>query len=840
MGAALGPSVAGQVEGEQKAQKKNRKTDAERVEERVKRAEHKAKAKAAAKAKRAKRDQAKKAKQKPKPETTKKSEKPAEEPSGYLQDLIRRTIKHGPTGKPATREEAKENSRPIKNPGSEESKGMIEQNDEVHSPPLVAESDDTQASMPSLDANSPGTGGPDTNGPDLGFNETPAQDKQAEQSAAMDVLESPSDIAPLPLIDPKPKPKQEILLDPKDNPQSDKPEIIEPNDEKPIDETIPQPNLSEPKVAPMFEAPKVGIGVEGDILVPLDLPLYSDAQPQDAEGEPKPAEEPTEEVRPQPATREAEGANVRHPSFDPPALERPSNQPSLNQPSLKAADPAQQKPASTLWQPPGLESADTPVAYPLLPPDPYADEQTQLAPLQCELHHHGGSYLYQPEGDAFQQHQQEAYCDPDGHHQALRLPEHFQAPQPCTHFAEYLGADPIQLSPHSWDCLPGNTVGSYQWEPRFVAHGRYDVFGIAFEEGNRRQDGIGHNLTLDADLRLTGTERFHFQHRPIGEDGSGGSFYRFDNPQGYVDNSTAEPSRFWFEGEVASIFSGWLNDPTQAWDMNFAIGKFPLGLHNNLLINDEVAGVIVGQNNRQEGTLSNLNTRVFWLWDDVNAFEDIGSEVLGADAFIDYQHAFIEATYAYRKHGRTSDGDAHYLAASATQFFGTNTATARALVKIAGPADTDGQLFVLEWNTHVAFDDSSTWEVLARTGIHHGVAYANAFYATQGWSPISGANFNRIRSSFEVNPLVLIARGDRDDTPGVAAGIQLFGEHEDSSLTPEIAWEAPGGRSIFGTGLRYQRRTSVGSFLELRGLVNFSEDQQLDRDGLFGSHHWLF
>ncbi len=476
-------------------------------------------------------------------------------------------------------------------------------------------------------------------------------------------------------------------------------------------------------------------------------------------------------------------------------------------------------------------AAQQEITFPPLPPDPYANQQPALPPLCVELDHHGGSYLYVPEGDGFHEQTAHQTCDGANHEAPKRLPEWFQAPQPCTQFSEYLGADPIQLSPGAW---PG--LGGYQWEPRFVAHGRYDVFGLAFQENDARQDGLGHNLTLDADLRLTGTERFHLQHRPVGEDGSGGSFYQFNDVDAYQDNSTAEPARIWFEGELASIFSGFINNPTKAWDLNFALGKFPLALHNSLLMNDEVAGLMVGNNNLRLGPTSNLNARVFWLFDDVNSFSEFGSDVLGADAFVDLRHAFIEATYAYRQHGATSEGDAHYLALSATQFFGPSTLSARAMTKIAGPADSDGQLFVLEGNTHIRFDHG----VLPRTGIHHGVAFATAFYATNGWSPIAGGNFNRIRSSFEVNPLVLIARGDQDDTPGVAVGIQLFGENEDSSLTPEIAWEAPSGQSVLGAGLKYQRQTSVQSFLELRGLVNFSSHDPFDRDGVFASHHWLF
>lgn len=488
---------------------------------------------------------------------------------------------------------------------------------------------------------------------------------------------------------------------------------------------------------------------------------------------------------------------------------------------------------------PAADWEGKPVAFPPLPPDPYAEDGSKLPPLGETLAHHGGAHLYSPEGDAFPP------CGEDGRHPAKRLPEWFQPPQPCTRFAEYLGADPIKLSPKAWPPLSLGRGGGYQWEPRFVAHGGYDAFGIAFREGSARRDLIGHNLTLDFDLRLTGTERLHVQHRPIGEDGSGGSFYQFSDPVGYVDNSTAEPARVWFECELASVLSGWLNDPTVAWDMNLAAGKFLLQQHNTLLINDEVAGVILGQNNLVLPGASNLNARLYWLFDDINSLDTFGegvgndgltSNVLGADAAIDFRHAFIELTYAFRDHSRSRSGDAHYLAASATQFFGPATLTGRVLAKLAGGADRDGQLYVVEWATHRAFDRG----LLPELGCHKGVFYATGFYATPGWDPIASANFNRLRASFELNPLVQVARGDRDETPGVALGVQLFGPGENSSLTPELAYESPDGVSIFGASLKWQRRTSVQSFVELRGLVNDSDHSPFERDGVFASHHWVF
>ncbi|MEM9187204.1 MAG: hypothetical protein AAGB00_11985 [Planctomycetota bacterium] len=583
-----------------------------------------------------------------------------------------------------------------------------------------------------------------------------------------------------------------------------------------------------------------------ELVAPEALALPDDDPPSDgpaADDSVAPRNEPSPPLLSRPELFESPRRRPIPPTpvFDPPKVTGSG----ASEPSPLASTPA---------APQGATAPVESIAFPPLPPDPYAEGQPVLPPLEVELGYRGGSHLYTPEGDGFQALKHDHPHDPP-----KRLPECFQPPQPCTRLpplpqTEYLGADPIQLSGRAWPPVLDAGRGGYQWEPRFVAHGSYDTFGIAFQEGGVRRDLVGHNLTLDADLRLTGTERLHVQHRPIGEDGTGGSFWRFDDPDGYTDNSTAEPARVWFEGELASIFSGWplggaTAHPAVAWDINFALGKFPLQQHNNLLINDEVAGVIVGQNNLRLGNLSNLNTRVFWLWDDINSLDTfpggtgggavndgLTGNVVGADAFVDYRSAFIEATYAWRQHSRDSRADAHYAALSATKFFGAATATARVLAKIAGPAGRDGQLYVLEWNTHRTFKAG----LLPRSGIRHAVLYANGFYASSGWDPIASANFNRLRTNFEVNPLVQIARGDRDDTPGVALGAQLFGEGEDRSLTPELAWEAPGGTSVFGAGLRYQRKMSESSFVELRGLVNFSDHSPFERDGVFASHHWLF
>jgi len=486
-----------------------------------------------------------------------------------------------------------------------------------------------------------------------------------------------------------------------------------------------------------------------------------------------------------------------------------------------------EEPAETI-DPGALLTPDESMSFPALPPPPDAAEMDLLPPLETELALHGGGFLYEPEGQQFNDPRVHA----ENEHCLLRLPETYLAPQPATAFQQFLGADPIYDRPAlQWPGLFG-----FQWEPRFVAYGGYQGFAFHVDEGDEHQTAIGHQLLVDLDLRLTGTERMHVQYRPIGEGGSGGSYYQFSDPVGYVDNSTGAPDRWWVEGEVFSIFRGLIHDEFTPRDYHFVAGKFPLAFHNFLLLNDDVTGVIVNKNTIYCGDLSNLNVQVFCCVDDLEPYE-VSSDLYGTNITADYRHMFIEATYAYLAHSRDSDRDSQYAALSATQLFGPCTLTGRALFKWGDEGGIgSGQLYVIESNYTRSFDGP----LHHRLGVTHGVFYVNIFRATEGWSPISGGNFNRIRTTFEVNPLVNIARGDEDDTTGVAAGVQLFRLCEDESLTPEFAIDVPQGEPVFGIGLRYFRKTGKRTFFEAQALDSWSEDPDLERSGVFLSETLLF
>ncbi|MBI3463954.1 MAG: hypothetical protein HY000_12985 [Planctomycetes bacterium] len=454
-----------------------------------------------------------------------------------------------------------------------------------------------------------------------------------------------------------------------------------------------------------------------------------------------------------------------------------------------------------------------------------------LIPVDEELRMHGGSYLY---GSGYDQRNWPQGQSGDDHYRVLRLPDCWSSPRPWTAFQKFLGADPINPRPGlKWFGEQG-----YQWEPRFVAYGSYELFGVALQEGDQRKDGFGHQLLVDLNLDLTGTERFHVQFRPLGRKNSGGSFWQLNNPQHYDDNSTLIPDRYWFEGELNSIFGGLFDDPYTPGDYHVVVGKFPFILQNGLLINDDIVGVAVNKNTILVPPLSNLNAQVFYAFDDVDSTHTPSPELFGANLIADYRNAFIEFTYARLHESGDSELDADYAAASATQFFGPVTVAGRALFKWAdAAAHGDGQLFVLETNWTRQFSDR--WECL--TGIEESVFYADFFKATSGWSPISGGNFDRLRSQFEVNPLVAISSGrSPEETIGAALGVQLFRHHEDESIIPEVSYEAPSGTSVWGVGVKYLRKIGARTYLDARGVRTWCDDESLEREGFFVSTVVIF
>jgi hypothetical protein len=213
-------------------------------------------------------------------------------------------------------------------------------------------------------------------------------------------------------------------------------------------------------------------------------------------------------------------------------------------------------------------------------------------------------------------------------------------------------------------------------------------------------------------------------------------------------------------------------------------------------------------------------------------------ELAGIHLTADCRYALIESTFAWVYSSAESRRDTRYAAGSVTQFFGPFTLAGRGLFKWGDQEGRgDGQLYVIETNYTRTFSEACH----ERTGIKYGVFYANAFKATHGWNSISGGNYDRLRSTFEVNPLVMVASARPPErTIGGALGVQLFRHHEDQSFIPEFAYEEQNGEPVWGFGLGYLQKLCARAFLSVRGIRTYSDDASREREGVFCSTTVLF
>ena len=313
------------------------------------------------------------------------------------------------------------------------------------------------------------------------------------------------------------------------------------------------------------------------------------------------------------------------------------------------------------------------------------------------------------------------------------------------------------------------------------------------------------------------------------------SVVAFNEPGGWFDNGHVASSRFWFESEFLRGYDGWAVRGFPPRDHHFAV-PLSVALGHAPLMSDDLLGA-AGDLGLVESE-GRLNLRVFYAVGEGDAGGDIRSDLIGTNLAADYRHLLLEAAYARLVDREDWSRDANYSAVSITRVFGRNTITGRMLGRwdeVGGKQG--GQLYILESNYDHQFSGSPAREL----GVEHGLFYFNAFHVTKGWQPAPGSNFNRLRSSFEVDPLMVSAASiERREMTGVAAGIQLFRLDDNESFAPEVAVHAPSGSSMFALAVRYQRKTGCNSMFEVLGINSWSDDATLERSGLFLSHHSSF
>src|SRR6056297_388968 len=181
-----------------------------------------------------------------------------------------------------------------------------------------------------------------------------------------------------------------------------------------------------------------------------------------------------------------------------------------------------------------------------------------------------------------------------------------------------------------------------------------------------RIDNWANRLNLDADLRLTSTERFHAFVGPLDD---GGAFTRWERVAGdlrFRNEIDFTPVTGFFEGDLGAIYGG-LHDRPSPLELPFTIGLVPLLFQNGIWMEDAVTGAAFTLPARHSRLLNwaNYDATFFAVVDQLNspAFgaDEHAAQAFGTAWFIEAYGGYIEAGYAYL-HDRQRSGRSYHNA----------------------------------------------------------------------------------------------------------------------------------------------------------------------------------
>jgi len=301
-----------------------------------------------------------------------------------------------------------------------------------------------------------------------------------------------------------------------------------------------------------------------------------------------------------------------------------------------------------------------------------------------------------------------------------------------------------------------------------------------------------------------------------------------------VDNSTGEPDRYWFETELHSLV-GANRDWFASLGYNIGVGRIPFWPHNSLLMNDEMLAVVISKNSIYFGTLSNLNIQAIYGFNDISTFFDADARMYAVYASADYRRTFSEATCALVQHTEDASRDSHFAGISHTKPIGPIQLGRSSVIQVRRSRWVGCRAVVRRREVSAASFRTP------RAGNRTRRFLLQRFLGQRRLEFDWGGNFNRLTSTFEVNPLVRISLfPPLETTWGAGTGVQMFRHHEDESLIPEVAFEDRGGSAVWGVGLRYLRKTGPRTYVQALAVANFNRDSRFERDGIFLSYFVVF
>jgi hypothetical protein len=375
-------------------------------------------------------------------------------------------------------------------------------------------------------------------------------------------------------------------------------------------------------------------------------------------------------------------------------------------------------------------------------------------------------------------------------------------------------------------------------DPRFIVFGDSRL-GVA---SNKNVSGsnslLAWQTNLFFDLKLTGTERFHFNIAPSTQ-GANNSRYVFNDDE-FTSEFNADINFGFFEGDLGAIMGGFTNK-TLPFDLPIAIGAIPLVMQNGVWMEDAILGVAVSipARNSPRFDISNYDITFFAGWDNINspAFDNNNdvAKMYGMASWIEAMNGYIEADYAFiEDRDNVRDRSYHNIGIGFTRRYGQLVSNSTRVIVNGGqsidggPNTADGVLLISE-NSLITTNPSTI------------LPYFNMFAGFD--RPQSAARNGQaggvLRNTgilFESDNLTGYPTLDSsaNETYGAALGLSLMPQDFSQQLILETAFLGVMGDDIGrnavgdqkGVGFRYQLPLSNSVIFRTDGMYGFLNNSE--------------
>lgn len=372
--------------------------------------------------------------------------------------------------------------------------------------------------------------------------------------------------------------------------------------------------------------------------------------------------------------------------------------------------------------------------------------------------------------------------------------------------------------------------------PQLIVFGDFRSALASNQSAGNGESLFAMQANLFFDLKVTSTERFHFNLTPLTQGGKNTRF-EFDRHQ-WEGEWNGDINFGFFEGDLGAITGGAIGQ-TLPFDLPFALGVMPLLFQNGVWLEDDILGaaVTIPAKNSAALDISNFDVTFFAGFDKIDsaAFENDNdaAKLWGVANFIEALNGYIELDYAYlQDRNQIRDRSYHNLGLGYTRRYGRWLSNSTRMIINAGQSTDGGEntadgVLLLSENSLIS---ANPYTVLPYFNLFAGFDRPQS----AARAAAAGGVLRNTGILFETDNLTGYPTLDAtaNQTYGGALGLSLLPADFSQQLVVETAYVGTMGESTgrnalddqYGFGMRYQLPISNAVILRLDGMYGWLRD----------------